>query len=244
MPRLVRSRLSEMIEQCLVHTENGDPYRRYNKLLFELKKGKVTVVGTNGHCLLACCLELPTEYEVSAIIPNGVAKVAAKHKGPITIAEDDDPPKNKWLVLEGKNRRQLALEAHIGPETFPKYHKVVERELVPNTKVGINGQQLMDAMKLCKTMAGDSNAIRLDAQDGAVSLLSSSPDLGECRYEVENPVVKGAKVSIGMRITYLQNYAKFHTEDRIWFDILDPGVAIHIYVDGLDDRFALMPVRL
>ncbi len=244
MPRLVRSRLSEMIEQCLAHTQRGDERYYSDKLLFELQKGKVTVVGTNGHCLLICYLELPTEYEVSAIIPHDVAKVAAKHKGPLTIAQDDDPPHNKWLVLEGKKKRQLALEAYIGPKPFPDYHKVVERELVPNTKVGINGQQLMDALKLCKTMAGDGNAIRLDAQDGAVSLLSSSPDLGECRYEVENPVVKGAKVSIGYNITYLQNYAKFHTEDRIWFDILDPGVATHIYVDGLDDRFVLMPVRL
>lgn len=235
----VRSRLSMMVEQALAATVRG-PERYSSNILFELKEGQLTVVGTDGHRMVLCHQKVGGDYELTAVMANDTAKQVAKYVGPINI---DSFQGRDWIHLD---KRRLPLEPHTGVETFLDYTKPVAKlQGREETRVTVAAEELLEALKTVKIMA-DNLCCRLSATPGQHTIVfdSSDPDKGAASYKFLTGDVYGRKRAIGFNIAYVESFVQFHTETRVTFGFADTGEAIHLTVAGSADEMLLMPMRL
>lgn len=235
----VRSRLSTMVEQALAVTVRNPEHYNGN-ILFELTKGQLTVVGTDGHRMALCHQKVGGDYELTAVMANDTAKQVAKYVGPINIAPFQG---RDWIHLD---KRRLSLAPHTGVETFPDYMKPIAKlQGREETRVTVTAEELLEALKVVKIMANNL-CCRVSAAPGQHTIVfdTSDSDKGAASYKFLTGSVYGAKRVIGFNISYLESFVQFHTETQVTFGFADTEEAIHLTVADSGDEMLLMPMRL
>ncbi|MDA8175312.1 MAG: DNA polymerase III subunit beta [Nitrospiraceae bacterium] len=246
------AKLSEMIDKSVYAAGESDTRYTLNGILFHIipAEGKLTLVGTDGHRM--------------AVISKSIEDVKGEEKK-LIVQRKAAAELRKFLPSEGSVKLSLG-KNHIlfsvgGMEfltrliegAYPNYSQVIPAS--SDKKATIDREQFAKSLKRVSIMSRErSNAVRLDAEKGMLTLSSSNPDLGEARDEVPADY-DGEPVTIGFNAKYLidalvamESFTDGGGEEgkgKVIFEFQDPLSPTLLKTMGGDDyRCVVMPMRI
>lgn len=235
-------KLQEMLELASIAVSSDETRLNLNGVFFQPVQGGVRTVATDGHRLSLVEGQMEGRFEVGAgvILPRkGVAELRK------LLAEGDAGPTE--LGFAGNmcvfRRPGLTFLMQLVNGQFPEYEKVIPRE--QSCSLILGRTRFLEALRRVSLLSQDQmHTVKLEAGDGALSVTSQSPELGEA-YE-ELPVeTKGEKIRVGFNARYLIDVLAVLDADDVVFqlnDDLSPGV---LKPAGDDSYTAVvMPVRI
>lgn len=231
--------LKRMISKVFFAVSAEESRFQLNGALIKLKGDSVEMVATDGHRL--ALVERPAEGagEDSVLAPRKALQEIQRFEGDGKIVF----ARGEHHLSFGLNRRELICRILEG--TFPDYERVIARD---NDKQAIfDRRALGDAVKRVALMTGDrARAVRLDMQEGQVTVSAVNQDLGEaveelaCEYE-------GPEVRVGINPDYMAQFLAAVETEKVRFDLKDENTQCVGYpVDGTDTRYlcVIMPMRI
>jgi DNA polymerase-3 subunit beta len=212
----------DMIEKTIYATGESDTRYTLNGLLFHFipKKNKIDfkIVGTDGHRLSTIYIQLDGSLseEKKIILPKKAAmelkKLLEGCEGNISIYID----KNHVFF----NTDDVILTSRLIEGTYPNYEQVIPKN---NEKhVAIDKTALLKALRRTSIMSRErTNAVRLDLEEGKVTLISMNPDIGEAREEVAAQY-KGEQVTVGYNARYMLDILQTMEGDVVQLELQEP----------------------
>ncbi|MDA8169342.1 MAG: DNA polymerase III subunit beta [Nitrospiraceae bacterium] len=239
---LPAEKLSEMIEKTVYSAGESDTRYTLNGILFHLdpEKKDLTIVGTDGHrmAVISMGLEDMQGEEKKLIVQR---KAAAELKKFLAGA-------GKVRLSLGKNHilfkvGQVEFLTRLIEGTYPNYTQVIPAG--NEKKLHLDRDAFIKALRRVSIMSRErSNAIRVDAANGALTLTSSNPDLGEARDEVPTDY-SGEELSLGFNARYLIDALNAMGGEKVVFELQDPlsPTLLRPAEDG-SYRCVIMPMRI
>ncbi len=239
------STLMDMIEKTIYATGESDTRYTLNGLLMHfIPRKKITelnIVGTDGHRLSVISREVkgkPSE-ERRLILP----KKAASELRRILEATSED-----ISICINKNHvffvfDEIVFTSRLIEGTYPSYEQVIPQD--NEKKVILDKVEFLKALKRTSIMSRErTNAIRLDIEDGRITLSSINPDLGEAREEMVGQY-KGEQISIGCNARYLIEALQAMEGESIRMELQEPlSPILLVETEGTGYRCVIMPMRL
>ncbi len=240
--RFSTAALSEMIEKTLYSAGETDTRYTLNGLLFHIRAGdrRLTVVGTDGHRLALITRDIgavmPEEKKV--ILPRKAAAEVRKFFG---SSEDIGAVIGKNHILFRIGDVQFL--ARLIEGSYPDYEKVIPP--APERRITIRREEFLRALRRVSVISRErSNAIRMDVEDGALTVSSSNPDLGEARDEIAVSY-GGDPLSAGFNAKYLIDCLNAMSSEAVVFSLQDPLSPTLLREDGNEDyTCVIMPMRV
>ena len=87
----------------------------------EQRKGRTILAATNGHSLVALCLDVASDGEESYLIPNAALKAVSLRGGPVDIHYYE----NKVTLIQGATSTTYDSDAG----TFPDFRRVIPKKV-------------------------------------------------------------------------------------------------------------------
>jgi DNA polymerase III subunit beta len=218
---------------------------RYNLtgLLFQLDKGKVIVVATDGRRMsLASDDEgIPEDVEQRVIIPSKMI-----HELERLLGEDEDvaicvSESQAAFVFDSMRLVTALIEG-----SFPNYEMVIPQK--HDKEVVVDTGKLTEAMRRTRTMTNEKfNSVRVSVRDGVMNLKVVTPEVGE--YEEELDVdYNGDPVEIAFNPDFLLDVLRRTDADKVCLvlkDGMSPGV-VKPYTEAPQDNYVnvIMPIRI
>ena len=204
---------------------------------------RLVMASTDGHRLSK------VEESIEGVSWNGDAAEAIIHKKGVfelkRMLEGDDENTHigfHQANIVFKNDGDTMFVRQI-EESFPDYEKVI-----PSTRgesVRINKNAFIDAVRRIATLTSSKTSIiRMELNNGRLTLSSSNPEAGEGRDEIDIDYT-GEEISIGFNYRYLLDVLSVIEGDSVFFEITDqfsPGV-----IRSESDPkaiFVIMPMRI
>jgi DNA polymerase-3 subunit beta len=221
-------------------TEESRPI--LNGVLWELQKGQMRMVATNGHRLAKMDLAVSgSGASAELIVPPKALDQVRRLFGPsdeIAIARSDNH-------LGFRSGSTVVFTRLIeGP--YPNYEQVIPRE---NDKAcTVEKDAMAAALRRVGVVASDqTHRVRLAFSGGALKFSVSTPDLGEAQDEIA-VTYDGDALEIGFNANYLLEILKNMPTDEVRLTFKAPERAATIEPVGWDDPAAymclVMPLRL
>lgn len=221
-------------------TEESRPI--LNGVLWQLEKGRMRMVATNGHRLAK--MDLPvsgTGASAELIVPPKALDQVRRLFGPsdeIEIARSDNH-------LGFRSGSTVVFTRLIeGP--YPNYEQVIPRE---NDKAcTVEKDAMAAALRRVGVVASDqTHRVRLAFSGGALKFSVSTPDLGEAQDEIA-VTYDGDVLEIGFNANYLLEILKNMPTGEVRLTFKAPERAATVEPVGWDDPAAymclVMPLRL
>jgi DNA polymerase-3 subunit beta len=234
--------LLDMIEKTIYSAGDNDSKYTLNGLLFHLKpdKGRLRIVGTNGHRLAASSKQVETEAkeERQLIISK---KAVSEVRRLLGMAE-------KVRILMGKNHALFSVGnvqflTRLIEGTYPAYEAVIPK--ANGKKVSTERDAFMNALNRVSIMSKEaSHAVRLDLAEDLITLSSSDPQLGKAKDEVAADY-KGDELTIAFNARYLLDAMKVMTSEKVILEMGDP-LSPTLLTDEKDRewKYVVMPIRI
>jgi len=152
------------------------------------------------------------------------------------------------IAVFGKNHvlfriGEVQFLARLIEGSYPDYEKVIP---LSNDKIiTIDREFFLRALRRVSVISRErSNAIRMDVDDGALTVSSSNPDLGEARDEIEIDY-KGEPLTVGCNARYFIDSLSAMTSEKIIFALQDALSPTLLKEEGRDDyTCVIMPMRI
>lgn len=199
----------------------------------------LTLVATDGHRLALVENAFPglTARE-GIIVPRKALQELQRFEG-----ETLDFRRSDHHLSFTVGRRQLICRILEG--AFPDYERVIAKN--QDRLVIVGRRDLAGVIGRVSLLTGDrTRAIRVELEEGRLTLSAANPDLGEAREEV--PVdYQGGALSIGLNPDYLAQFLGVVESEKVRLDLKDENSqCLAQPVDGLDKRYlcVIMPIRL
>jgi DNA polymerase-3 subunit beta len=195
--------LKDMIEKTIYATGESDTRYTLNGLLLHFipkkKNIECKIVGTDGHRLsvISRGLEGKLSEEKKLILPKKAAmelkKLIEGSSGNITLYID----KNHIFF----STDDIMLTSRLIEGTYPNYEQVVPKN---NEKIVVMEKMaFLRALRRTSIMSRErTNAVRLDVEEGKITLISMNPDIGEAREEIAAQY-KGEQMTVGYNARYM-----------------------------------------
>jgi len=237
------ARLSEMIEKTVYSAGESDTRYTLNGILFHLNPGAaeaLTIVGTDGHrmAVISAGLEAAPKEEKKLIVQRKAASELRKFL----------PEAEKVKLALGKNHvlftvGDVEFLTRLIEGTYPNYSQVIPAN--NDKKLVLERDLLTRALRRVSIMSRErSNAIRVDANDGTLTLSSSNPDIGEARDEIKADYT-GDALSMGFNAKYLLDALQAMESDKVIMELLDPLSPTLLRPEGDESyRCVIMPMRI
>lgn len=212
-----------MINKTLFSVSTDETRHHLSGLYFESDGKKAVMVSTDGHRLSKAETELGTgpQLEKGVIFPRkGVMEIrrlleSVDETCDIGFAQDSVFVKAKDVVLS----------VTLVDAQFPPYRQVIPTE--NDKKIVLQRAEFLEALKRVSIMSSERSwGIRLELDDGKLTITSDNPDLGEAREEIEIEY-KGQELVVGFNARYFIDVINEIAEDRVVLELngeLDPGV--------------------
>ena len=234
--------LGEVIEKTAYAAGESDTRYTLNGLLFHLTPGSgMTVVGTDGHRL--AIVHKGTEGEVKEekklIVPRKAAvelrKLIEKAEGRVKAVLC----KNHILFTVG----DMQFLTRLIEGTYPNYEQVIPAN--NEKQVTVEREALAKTARRVSIMSRErSNAVKVEIEEGRITLSSSNPDLGEARDEV-GADYKGEALSLGFNAKYLTDILDAMASERVVMELQAPLSPVLIRSEKDPDyRCVIMPMRI
>jgi len=230
--------LAKMIEKTIYAAGESDTRYTLNGILFHLAGGKITLVGTDGHRMAVIESEAPAGAEAKVIVPRKTVSELRK------FLETE----GKVQIVIGKNNILFKIGAveflaRLIEGTYPDYMQVIPKG--NDKKLKVERAAFMKALRRVSIMSRErSNAVKLELEDGNMTLSSSNPDIGEAKDTVSIDY-KGEGVAVGFNARYLLDVLGAMSGENIQFELQDPLSPTLLREEGNDAyRCVAMPMRI
>ncbi len=214
--------IKDMIEKTIYATGESDTRYTLNGLLLHFipkkKNTELKVIGTDGHRLSVVSVELDSTIseEKKLILPKKAAmelrKLIEGNSGNVTIYL------NKNHIFFSID--EVMLTSRLIEGTYPNYEQVIPKN--NDKKVIIEKTAFLKALRRTSIMSRErTNAVRLDLENGKITLISMNPDVGEAREEIAAQY-KGEEMSIGYNARYLMDILQAMGGEEVSMELQEP----------------------
>ncbi len=235
-------RLGEMIDKTEFAVSTDATRYHLNGVYLEvLENSMVRMTATDGHRLSYIDYELftkPLELKRGVVIPK---------KGLTELHKLVQGTKNIGIAFEKGYLYAKAdtsfLFIRLIEADYPDYRQVIPQNLDKVAK--LKREDLLGALNRVSLMAHEkSKGVKLNIQDGLMTVASSNPDMGEARDEI-NLDYQGESFEIGFNAKYMLDCLEVMKDSDIEFNFKDktkPGV---IQASGHRNHcYVIMPMRI
>lgn len=222
----------------------ADPARHnLTGLLFEMDKGQLVVVSTDGR-RMSLCIEkdgIPSGIEIKVIIPGKMISELQR-----LLTDDGDVDIYVDESQAGFAFGNIRLVTALIDGTFPPYDMVVPKK--HDKEVLIDTAVFLEAVRRTRTMTNDKfNSVRFAVSSGEMSLRVVTPEVGEYREEI--PIeFDGGSLEIAFNPDFVLDVLKHVETEKTSFilkDGMSPGV-LKPYRENASDTYVnvIMPIRI
>lgn len=208
-------------------------------VLWEIGKKKIRLVATDGFRLAVEDLKVETNSEQAMLlVPSRVVMEVVRLAGQGQISVGHLPATNQIYFMVG----EIQVVSQLLAGNFPDYGKILPKEFT--TEISINKDELLQAIKATHIFARDnSNMVRWQIEGSKLTLLSSSPERGECRAEV--PItLTGENLEIIFNAKYVLDYLSIVEGETLWVGMgskLSPGMIKDLTRES--GQYVVMPIN-
>lgn len=233
--------LLQMIEKTIYSSGESDTRYTLNGLLFHVKDGDLTVVGTDGHRLAYIRRAIPMvaeAEELKVIVPRKTASELRKFlsvEGDVTLVVGT----NHVLLKIG----EVEFLARLIEGSYPNYQQVIPSQ--NDRTVKIARETLVRSLRRVSVISRErSNAVKFEFQQGSIRLSASNPDLGEASDEV-GAECEGEKLTIGYNARYMIEALQAIVGETVRIDLKDQlSPTLVREVDDDSYKCVVMPMRI
>jgi len=236
--------LASMITRTVFAISMEESRFTLNGALLLLKEDGMVMVATDGHRLAFVEAQSEQQRSFRALIPR-------KAMGEIVKLADEAPPDAKisfsgddnHLFFQFANRLLITRKLS---GNFPDYERVLPAD---NTNIAtMDKAEIKAAIERVAQFADErSKAIRVQFAPGEVRVFSSSVETGESEESVPTEY-HGPELEIGFNATYLLDFLRAISQDRVAFAMKDQKSAGELQpsAEVLKDkyRYVVMPMRI
>jgi DNA polymerase-3 subunit beta len=236
--------LKDMIDKTIYATGESDTRYTLNGLLMHFipkkKNIELKMVGTDGHRLsvIATSIEGALSEEKKLILPKKAAmemkKLIEGQSGSVTVSIG----KNHIFF----NTDDVLLTSRLIEGTYPAYEQVIPKN--NEKKVEVDKVAFHKALRRTSIMSRErTNAVRLDLEDGKITLISMNPDIGEAREEIA-ATYKGEQMTIGYNARYMLDILHAMEGETVVLELQEPlSPTLLVSPDNKDYNCVVMPMR-
>jgi len=238
--------LASMIAKTIFAISMEESRFTLNGSLVLLKSSSMTMVATDGHrlAMVEHALNLPgVTGTYRALLPR-------KAMGEILKLDSDASP-DALLQFSGDDNHlffQLGERLLLSRKltgNFPDFERVLPKEH-PHS-VALDREELRKSVERVSQFSDErSRAIKFRVQDGEVHIHSSLSETGESEESLPAEY-QGDPVEIGFNATYLMDFLRATTDEKVAFYFKDPHSAGELRPAGDGDykyRYVVMPMRI
>lgn len=236
--------LKNMIEKTIYATGESDTRYTLNGLLMHFipkKTAELNIVGTDGHRLsiITKNIEGKLPEEKKLILPKKAAvelkRLIEGNSGDISVCLNKN---HVFFVFE-----DIVFTSRLIEGTYPNYEQVIPQD--NEKKVILDKIAFLKALKRTSIMSRErTNAIRLDIEEGKVTLSSINPDVGEAREEMAGQY-KGEQISIGCNARYLIDAVQAMEGDSVRVELQEPlSPVLLVETEERGYKCVIMPMRI
>lgn len=236
--------IKDMIDKTIYATGESDTRYTLNGLLLHFipqkKNVDVKVVGTDGHRLsvISVNIEGKLSEEKKLILPK---KAAMELKKLIEGSSED------VLLSINKNHiffnvNNIILTSRLIEGTYPNYEQVIPKN--NEKKISVEKVSFLKALRRTSIMSRErTNAVRLDMENGKITLISMDPDIGEAREEIAAQY-KGEQMTVGYNARYLMDILQTMESESVRLELQEPlSPTLILEEDNKDYTCVVMPMR-
>lgn len=229
-------RFEEMLAEVSFCTAKESSRYTLNGILFNLTKGNLSLVATDGKRLGFTSESV--EYvndEIKSIIPEKAVALLKSIPSKKEETKISFEPNNVWIDFGDTIIKVKLLEGR-----FPKYSDVI-----PKTRsilATFNTKELGHKMKQASLLANEKSAVVvMNLKKDRLELSAKSSGVGEASVSV-NATYSGDETTIGINPFYMIDVLKSYKKDEISFSIKNEDTAV-VTEDGAL-LYLIMPVSL
>ncbi len=237
--RLDQGTFREMLRKTAYAASMDETRQVLNGVLMAFKDGKLTMVATDGRrlALVEQEVEFPPEAEIEMILPNKAVHELLRilrEQGELRISSV-----NKQIVfdLDGHTRMSSKLIEGV----YPNYRQVIPAGL--EQRVAIEREALLTALRRVSLVNTEkSNATKLTFEDNRLTIVSTTPDVGEARETL--PIKFSAEpISIIFNTDYVMDPLRNIESDEVFLEMND-GNSPALMKCHIPFLYVLMPLRI
>lgn len=230
----------QMIRKTQFAISSDETRTALNGIFFEAKRGTLTLVATDGH-RLACIsqsFESLTE-DIGIIIHRKAIQELLKVLG-------DDVETAQFQRQENHILFQLdsrVLVSRLIEGQFPNYQQVIPK--ANDKRVTVSKEDFGGGLRRVSLMANEkSRMVKLKFQEGLLSMISDTSEVGEANEEVEIDY-KGDEMTIGFNSRYILDFLSVVEDEKLRIDLKDSLSSTLIAPSDEKDYFCVvMPMRV
>jgi DNA polymerase-3 subunit beta len=235
-------RLSEMIDKTEFAVSTDATRYHLNGVYLEIiDNGMIRLTATDGHRLSFIDYEVfnkPLELKRGVVIPRkGLSELHKMLQGTKNIGIAFE---KGYLYAKSES---AFLFVRLIEADYPDYRQVIPQSLDKTAK--LKREDLLGALKRVSLMAHEkSKGVKLNIQDGTLSVASSNPDMGEARDEI-NIEYSGEPAEIGFNAKYMLDCLEVMKDTEIEFHFKDktkPGLIQS--ANSKNHTYVIMPMRI
>ena len=196
--------IKELVKKTIFACSKDEARPLFTGILVEVADEKITFVGTNTHRLAIKSLPYGGSEPMSIIIPSKVLEEINRN------LVSEVPQEVKISLL--KNQIMVVIDnvilvSRLIEGKFPDYKRVIPPKFAITAKV--NAKALAGAVERVSLFSneGDYSIIKVTVENGQMTIISSSPDVGTGR-EVIDCVTEGDKLNVAFNSKYVLDILK------------------------------------
>lgn len=233
--------LKRLIEKSSFAMAQQDVRYYLNGLLFEISKGAVRAVATDGHRLALCSHEcdLNPPDTLQIIVPRkGVGEL-------VKLLEDSD---ELVQIQVSNNHIQIKLNDFIFTSKlidgrFPDYERVIPKN--SDKHIQADRELLRHALLRTSILSNEKyRGIRLRLSDNLIQAQANNPEMEEAEEEIEVSYT-GEDLEIGFNVSYFLDALATISEDNVAIELGDSNSSCVIRPqEDSSCTYVIMPMRL
>jgi DNA polymerase-3 subunit beta len=243
---LPRAAVKEMVSKTQFAITGEDTRYFLNGALFVLRPDAMSLVATDGHRLALVSVARDGKAkkdadEVKAILPKKtlgeLSRLLQEGDGDIEYERGEN---HLFFSVGGR----LLISRMIDGQ-FPAYERVIPKG---NDKhLEFERDRLTNAVRRVALMSNErSRAVKFQIDKGRLEVISSSPDLGEAKEQLQVEY-SGGSMQICFNAQYVLDFLSAVTTDVVSLDLKDEvsqAVMKPVGAEGYDYTYVIMPMRV
>ncbi|MDF1822585.1 MAG: DNA polymerase III subunit beta [Alcanivoracaceae bacterium] len=234
------SALRNLIEKSGFSMAQQDVRYYLNGMLFELRKGLLRSVATDGHRLAMCDTEVPElDAEAQVIVPRKGVMELARLLGDVAGEVAVTVGKNHIRVIAG----EITFTSKLVDGKFPEYDRVIPKQ--SDRLVTADRETLKQALSRVAILSNEKyRGIRLQLAEGSLSIQANNPEQEEAEEEV-SVEFSGQELEIGFNVSYLLDVMNAVDGDAVEIQLGDSNSSALIAdPEERQAMYVVMPMRL
>lgn len=211
-----------------------------NGVLFELKGGKMAIVGTDGHRLAYASAQIESAADdITAILPRKIVLELSRQ-----LSDGDEP-----LSISVSDRQAIfqfngvEIITKLIDGKFPDYNRVIPQS--NNIVLTMESKELQSAMQRAAILANEKfKGVRLVLDTGLMKIIAANSEAEDAVEELEIEY-HGAPLDIGFNVDYLTDVLESAASNTVELRFADSMSSVLFTIPDDDSfKYVVMPMRI